>query len=69
MDPWENYPSVIYRNERRQAMIDLYKYINLWKPQKPKLPLDVWTKICDLATELFMDEWDAKGRALGLLPK
>jgi hypothetical protein len=68
MDPVENYPNVVYRNERRQAMIDFHKSMKLWKKKKPTLPLDVWMDICDKARELFMDEWDAKGRALGLLP-
>jgi hypothetical protein len=66
MDPWENYPNVVYRNERRKAMIDFHKSMKSWK-QESKLPQSLWTKIYDEARELFMDEWDAKGRALGLL--
>jgi hypothetical protein len=62
----QDYPRVIYRNERRKAMIKHYKVTNLWK-KEANLPVDVWKKICDEAMKRFMDEWDAKGRALGLL--
>jgi hypothetical protein len=63
----QNYPRVIYRNERRAAMIQHHKSSNLWKKEANLLPVDVWKKICDEAMKRFTDEWDAKGRALGLL--
>lgn len=57
-------PHVAYRNERRAACMKFYKVTKLWKGN---FPPDVWTKIRDEAMELFMEKWDAKGRALGLL--
>ena len=58
------HPHVAYRDERRAACKKFYETMKLWKGN---LPRDVWTKIRDEAIELFMDEWDAKGRAIGLL--
>jgi hypothetical protein len=56
--------NVQYRNERRAANKKFYKVLKLWKA---KLPVDVWKNVSEHAMQLFMDEWDAKGRALGLL--
>ena len=52
-----------YLNERRAACKNFYRVMKSWKRN---LPLDIWTKIRDDAIERFMEEWDAKGRALGL---
>ena len=67
MDHEEPPPNVAYRNDRRAACAMFFKVMQIWKKMKPTLPQDVWKKVYEEAIQSFMDEWDARGRALGLL--